>query len=203
MFQLYTPMFLSVYVCKLFLLWDLSLKSQCLIDQNQTSHHLVLFLSSHLYYALLLWITHEQILTQPSNCLLDQTLLSWDCSWQLLISASPSHWQRLWSLSKRPSPFGLHSWYLLELRFSSLSLSLFFFPFVWLVGWMLVPDQGLNWSPAVKVPESSALNHQEIPWNSDSLITHRWTKNLAYLFHYFIYLHMSLSCTWHETKQYD
>ena len=143
---------MSVYVCKLFLLGDLSLKSQCLIDQNQTSHNLVvLFLSSRLYYALILWITHMQILTQPSDCLLDQTLLSWDCCWHLLlISASPSHWQRLCGLSNRPNPFGLHFWYLLELRLSSLSLSLFFFflnfPFC-VACWMLVPWPGIELEP--------------------------------------------------------
>ena len=167
MFQLYTPMFLSVYVCKLFLLWDLSLKSQWLIDQSQTSHHLVLFLSSHLYYALLLWITHVQILTQPSSCLLDQTLLSWDCSWHLLlISASPSHWQRLWSLNNRPSPFGLHSWYLLELRFSSLSPSLslsLFFPLC-VACWMDVSSwPGIELEPN---SESARVFPTESPGNS-------------------------------------
>lgn len=154
---------MSVYVYKLFLLWDLSLKSQCLIDQNQTPHHLVvLFLPSHLYYALLLWITHVQILTQPSNCLLDQTLLSWDCCWHLLfISASPSHWQRLWSLSNRPSPFGLHSWYLLELRFSSLSLS--FFPLC-VACWMDVSSRpGIELEPS---SESARVLPTEPPGNS-------------------------------------
>ena len=143
---------MSVYVCKLFLLGDLSLKSQCLIDQNQTSHNLVvLFLSSRLYYALILWITHMQILTQPSDCLLDQTLLSWDCCWHLLlISASPSHWQRLCGLSNRPNPFGLHFWYLLELRLSSLSLSLFFFFFKFplLCGLLDVSSLTRDWTGA-------------------------------------------------------
>lgn len=62
----YIHVFMSVCIgfpCKLFLLWDLSLKSQGLIDQNQTSHHLdVLFPSVFTSFVLCLaFINHAHL----------------------------------------------------------------------------------------------------------------------------------------------
>lgn len=93
---MYIYTFMSVRTsspCRLSFLWGLSLKSHCLIDQIQTSHHLdALFFPLSLHHICPVSCFCKscaqplEILTWASDCLLDQMLINFFRLVQLFIA---------------------------------------------------------------------------------------------------------------------